>query len=499
MKEVLINLEEYFQGILIVLIIYHSISYYFIRDKSFISYALFLISLLLFLIPETHNGISKYLYGRFNYFFDSITWFSQTLYALCYSLFTYYFLDIKKVNFWLSKKLKWYIKYFSILSFFVFQIDTFFFDNKYYLYYNIFFFIPSGIFVFLFLIRQIYLLNNVLSKLYLIGLSFLNVFTLVSLYFTFFPHTKFMIENTVTEVHFLMIGMFVEVLLMSVGLGYKNLVYIREREYSNEKLLQKLKDNEKLKDKINLELQKKIFAKKEHINKVIKQTEYYRIIETDNKLKNEVNKLKLTSLLNQMNPHFIFNALNSIKLFIINNDAKKAVYYLNKFSKLIRKILNSSTHKKSTLKEELETLGLYVSIENIRFSNEIEYIENISSTVNLETVIVPSLILQPFVENAIWHGLSTKKGVKKIVLSIIKGGNNSILIKIRDNGIGRLAATKLKEKRTIKRKSVGIEITKERLQNFVRDYSSDYSLIYEDLRSFNGAAGTLVTLKIPLK
>ncbi|MAD97411.1 MAG: sensor histidine kinase [Flavobacteriaceae bacterium] len=114
----------------------------------------------------------------------------------------------------------------------------------------------------------------------------------------------------------------------------------------------------------------------------------------------------------QMNPHFIFNTLNSIKHYIINNEQKNAVHYLNKFSKLVRKILEYSSVKEISLKEELETMNLYMNIENIRFSNEIKFNLNTDESLNLMQVKVPPLVLQPFLENAIWHGLSSKKGEK---------------------------------------------------------------------------------------
>lgn len=109
-------------------------------------------------------------------------------------------------------------------------------------------------------------------------------------------------------------------------------------------------------------------------------------------------------LKSQMNPHFIFNSLNSIKLYIINNEKENTVYYLNKFAKLIRKILVVSNEKDISLADELDTMKLYMNIENIRFSNEIDFQINIDKDINLENIRIPSLILQPFLENSLWHG-----------------------------------------------------------------------------------------------
>ena len=200
----------------------------------------------------------------------------------------------------------------------------------------------------------------------------------------------------------------------------------------------------------------------------------------------------------QMNPHFIFNALNSIKHYIINNEQKNAVHYLNKFSKLVRKILESSTLKEVTLEEELETMDLYMNIENIRFSNEINYQINIDNTLNLSAIKVPPLVLQPFLENALWHGLSSKKGDKKITLSVFSPSENFIQIDIEDNGIGRDASAKIKSNKVIKRKSIGIELTKERLNNFISDLKHPFSLVFNDLvDEKNKVLGTKVALKIP--
>ncbi len=211
--------------------------------------------------------------------------------------------------------------------------------------------------------------------------------------------------------------------------------------------------------------------------------------------KTKILSLKQEALQSQMNPHFIFNALNSIKLYIINNEQKNAVKYLNKFAKLIRRILEASQVKETTLYQELETMGVYMSIENIRFSNEINYITIIDPKVNTQQINIPPLILQPFLENSLWHGLSSIKREKKIILSVSIKDDNFIEITIEDNGIGRKAAVKIKEKKSIKRKSIGIDLTKKRLKKF----NSQYILTYSDVLKNGFVSGTKVCLKIPFK
>ena len=207
--------------------------------------------------------------------------------------------------------------------------------------------------------------------------------------------------------------------------------------------------------------------------------------------------LEQTMLRSQMNPHFLFNSLNSIKLYIINNEKKNAVHYLNKFSKLVRKILEASSQREIPLAEELETVELYMNIENIRFSNEINFNINIAEDLDIHTIKIPSLILQPFLENALWHGLSSKEGQKNISLDVMKGENGFINIAITDDGVGRDAAEKIKESKVLKRKSVGIDITKERLANFSKDYQNSFHVEIIDLFNNNEPSGTKIVLHIP--
>ena len=218
-----------------------------------------------------------------------------------------------------------------------------------------------------------------------------------------------------------------------------------------------------------------------------------------NKNEKRVLSLEQNMLRSQMNPHFLFNSLNSIKLYIINNEQKNAVHYLNKFSKLVRKILEASSVKEISLEEELETVELYMNIENIRFSNEIDFKISLDDDINPDIIKVPSLTLQPFLENSLWHGLSPKNGDKKIHINVKKKNKSHVSIEIEDNGVGRFAAEVNKEKRVLKRKSVGIRITKERLANFSKDYQNSFEVDIVDLFEENGEPkGTRVVLNIPM-
>ena len=225
------------------------------------------------------------------------------------------------------------------------------------------------------------------------------------------------------------------------------------------------------------------------------------IIQRTKALKRDKHILTLEQdmLRSQMNPHFIFNSLNSIKLYIINNDKTNAVYYLNKFSKLIRKILMASKEKETSLNDELETMKLYMNIENIRFSNEIDFTITVDPTINTEITKLPSLVLQPFLENSLWHGLSSKSNNKKIILNVSKDSPNFITVEITDNGIGRNASKKINDRKRLERNSVGIDITKARLANFSEAFQNSYTLKIEDLYENEKPSGTKIILQIPTK
>jgi LytS/YehU family sensor histidine kinase len=200
-----------------------------------------------------------------------------------------------------------------------------------------------------------------------------------------------------------------------------------------------------------------------------------------------------------MNPHFIFNSLNSIDYYIINNDQEKASDYLNRFSRLIRLILQNSKSTIVPLKDDLEALKLYIEMESLRFDNLFDYEVNAEKGLNLEKISVPPMIIQPYVENAIWHGLMQKRGEKGKLLLNIHQRNGHLLCSIEDNGIGREAAQQLKTKSATQRKSYGMKITSDRLAMLNKLAGTDASVNVIDLKNEDGsAAGTRVELSIPL-
>ena len=282
------------------------------------------------------------------------------------------------------------------------------------------------------------------------------------------------------------------------NLNYINDLVLKYESVSKSNTIKALADENEL---VKTKLEKNKLALLFGLLGIILVSILFTVYDRHKNLKQEKKILTLEQdmLRSQMNPHFIFNSLNSIKLYIINNEKENAVYYLNKFAKLIRKILVASSEKEIPLSDELDTMELYMNIENIRFSNAIEFKILIDENVNTHNIKVPSLIIQPFLENAIWHGLSSKEEDKKIELKVEKNKKKHITISITDNGIGRKASREINNQKTLKRKSVGISLTKERLANFSKRYTNMYTIKIEDLHDKQGrSSGTKVILDIPI-
>jgi hypothetical protein len=213
-------------------------------------------------------------------------------------------------------------------------------------------------------------------------------------------------------------------------------------------------------------------------------------------LKEDLEHYMQMALRKQMNPHFIFNSLNSIQSFILQNDKLSANVYLSKFSSLMRKVLENSQHHFITLAKELEVLKLYVELEEQRFDNEFKCSWNIAENVDITSDKIPPLLLQPYIENAIWHGLLHKDGERQLTISIIKN-DEELICTIEDNGIGRVAAGAI-SKNKIHHESLGTKITQKRIDLINSLNKSGIGVQYLDLTNAGLiACGTKVKLTIP--
>jgi len=211
-------------------------------------------------------------------------------------------------------------------------------------------------------------------------------------------------------------------------------------------------------------------------------------------------QLELRSLRAQMNPHFIFNSLSSIHRFIWSNNQEEASDYLTKFSRLMRMILDNTQYTFISLNKELESLRLYLDLEKLRCNDVFDYQITVAEDVNEEEVMIPPMIIQPYVENAIWHGLVHKsgKGLLEIAISV-KG--RTLTCTVTDNGIGRNKAIEIKEKKGQTHRSMGMKVTEGRI-DLIRKINNtkEADVNITDLEDETGKAlGTQVKLILPVE
>lgn len=219
------------------------------------------------------------------------------------------------------------------------------------------------------------------------------------------------------------------------------------------------------------------------------------------KLVNEQAKLENSLLRTQINPHFIFNSLNSVNSFIIDNNIDDAQTFIAKFARLMRLILDNSSKEYVSFESELDTLTLYLELEQQRFRNSFVFNIDVDNNIDPEFTDIPPMLTQPFIENSLIHGLAHLNGVKGILdikYSLIKNGANSIICTITDNGIGREASKKINQNKSKKNKSKGILISKERLQKLNKGNNKQFDVDITDLYDSNeNAIGTKATLSFP--
>jgi len=208
------------------------------------------------------------------------------------------------------------------------------------------------------------------------------------------------------------------------------------------------------------------------------------------------NLLALKSLRSQMNPHFIFNALNSVNSFIATNDERTANKYLSDFSQLMRAVLENSEEDFIPLKKEIELLQLYTKLEHFRFQDKFDYSIDVDDTINVDEFQIPPMLLQPYIENAVWHGLRYKKEKGHLNISIKPKSKDEITITISDDGIGRTRSKQMKTENQKKQNSKGMNNIKKRVAILNEMYKDKVDVTIEDYQqSEDAGTKVVVTLK----
>ncbi|HET7361213.1 MAG TPA: histidine kinase [Salinimicrobium sp.] len=454
------------------IIAYHS------KEKSFRFYSLYCFFLMLYvLLKSPYYSPEKLVY------YDEIkllNWYVQVIYNCLYFVFFIYFLDIQKYyQKFYGKIIKFVAIAFSVSTLFYFY-GFFFGAVDMFRIYFIYLFVPVMlVFAAYTVIKALYLPGRL--KLFItIGASGYILLAITALVMSLAQYYALG-----EPLNYFYLGILIEQFVFALGLSYKV-------KSLNNSLLHQLKENEQIKHDQNKILEKEIRKKEADILEATAKAEEERIARLTSEFENEIQKLHLASLQSQMNPHFIFNALTSIKVFFIENNKEKAIYYLNKFSKLIRKILEGSRVESHSLGEELEIIALYLSIENIRFEEIVEFNIYKTEDIAINNIKVPPLLLQPFVENALWHGLMPVSHPKLINIHIYKD-NGFVKMCLKDNGIGREKAGELKVKKTYQKQSMGLKIIDERIDYFNKKQNLNYAYHINDLKNeYGSASGTEV-------
>lgn len=209
---------------------------------------------------------------------------------------------------------------------------------------------------------------------------------------------------------------------------------------------------------------------------------------------NELNASKLTAIQSQMNPHFIFNSLNSIQDLILKGDVEKSYSYITTFSNLVRRTLNYSDKDFIDFEQEIKLLELYLSLEKLRFKKDFNFNLQTNQIVDIQ---IPPMLIQPFIENALIHGLLHKDGEKK--LSVVFELNENLICKIEDNGIGREKAKAIKIRQRNDHESFSVKAIKKRFDILSETLNGSFGYSYDDIKENGVVVGTRVTLSIPIK
>ena len=342
------------------------------------------------------------------------------------------------------------------------------------------------------LIWIIYKVKHPLLKYFVVGHSFFFIGAVLASYFmitksNYHPESIFNFHYAPTIIF--QAGLLAEVFCFAFALGENIFLLQKEKETTSQNLITQLQKNQQLQENMRLELDRKINQKTEELIQLYSKIEKQKAEQLKSSFTQKLQEMEMLALRSQMNPHFLFNSLNSIKHLIMTSRNEDAISYLDDFSTLLRSILYNSNREIISVEEELEIIKLYLSLEKNRMGDTFNYTIDVSSIEELSQFNIPPLLLQPFVENAIWHGLRPSQSGQKL-LKITFDTSDILKIIIEDNGIGRKASSTENKMH----KSMGMEITRERLALFNHSNETSIKLEIIDLESENRPLGTKVVL-----
>jgi len=480
----------FISGFLLALGLYHFLLYFQNKDKAYLYYSIYAFLVFIYSYHRANHFILADYSASFKdsliFLYDPIKW----LYSSVYLLFAITFVDLHKYYPKWHNFLMKFIKV-SLLSLFIISLISIVTHNKQITDYAYnFVFLPVLFLLSIYVLYLIWKSKSPIKYYLLVGAGSYLIITTYSHYLTYTGHPF--------RVLFYMATAF-EMILFALGLGKKQKLILEEKNLWQQLIIKEHEENLKMKELLTEELGKEVTSKTELIDLLRQEKEIAEQKKLAIAYSKQILQLRVQAVQAQMNPHFLFNSLNSIKMFIIKNNQKDAVLYLTKFAKLLRMVLENAKRQAIPLKEELDLMRIYVDVENIRFNNAIDFKLLIADDVDISTIKVPPMIFQAFIENAIWHGLAPKKNEKRLQIQITKE-NPYIKVVIEDNGIGRHKAGEISDQKNInlQKESMGLKITEERLHIFTQAFKNKYKIHYIDLKNEDGtAAGTRIELYIP--
>lgn len=349
---------------------------------------------------------------------------------------------------------------------------------------------------FILFIWIIYKVKHRLLSYFIMGQSVFFVSALLSSYVGFsdintMPQYLVILKNNANVIF--QLGLLAEVYCFSLALGKNIFVLQKEKDFSKLKLIEQLQENQRLQESMNRELDVNVRKKTDELITLYSEMEREREQKITDDFHKKIRETEMMALRAQMNPHFIFNSMNAIKSLIMSFRTADAITYLDDFSSLLRSILQNSSCEKITVEEELEILELYLSLEKSRLGDNFKYQIEVNSREALSQYEIPPLLLQPIVENAIWHGLHPSLKAEKM-LSIVFDTTENLQIIIRDNGVGRKESAKNKKLH----QSMGTSIVQERLTLF--NYLNEQNILLKisDLEDELQILGTQITITYQL-
>ena len=292
------------------------------------------------------------------------------------------------------------------------------------------------------------------------------------------------------------IGIILELIFFSLAMSYQFAKDAQEKRLALKQFVEQLTENQRLEKKYKTELELEVKERTEENLRISRELIEKEQQEFRSDFDRRLAEAELKALRSQMNPHFIFNSLNSIKLLIQKGEDEQAMNYLIQFSKLMRIALNNVSSKQVSLEEELDFCKRYLDIESLRFSDNFMCAFVIDPRIDTSYIRIPPLVIQPYIENALWHGLLHKDGNRELRIIGDFVDHESCIIRVEDNGIGREASAELNKSRTYKRKSLGQQLVQERIHLNKELNNKEIQIQIEDLMEYGKPVGTRVNIYI---